>query len=569
MNMNTKMNKEKILLMLLPFWDPQIPPSGISCLKSYLQQHGYSVKTIDANIEDHLKETYHKYFEKLREYVPENQKGNFNKIGFDILHNHMMAHMNHENEDDYMAAIKILFKTTFFMYIEPDRVSELDQLIGVFFQRLEAYILPILEREKPDVLGITVYTDTLPASLLAFKLAKEKYPEMRTVMGGGIFASDMTLGSANLEFFLERVPYIDKILVGEGEYLFLKYLEGELNEQPGPKRAASLKDIQNEVMDIASLGVPDFSDFDLTHYPYLTAYTSRSCPFQCEFCTETIQWGKYRKKSPGQAVQELLTLYRRYGGQLFLMGDSLLNPIITDLAQELEKEEISIYWDGYLRAERRAGDTENTMLWRRGGFYRARLGLESGSGRVLDLMNKKITVEEIRSTVSALAYAGIKTTTYWLLGFPGETEADFLETLDLIEEMADDIYEVNCSPFWYFHDAQGGDARWKDKSTPLYPPKAREMFLIQTWMVDCEPHREEIYRRMWRFTEHCKKLGIPTPYSLQEFHQADLRWLELHKNAVPPMVWFGKQGICIDENKQVKKILQTQAAESDDGDFGF
>jgi radical SAM superfamily enzyme YgiQ (UPF0313 family) len=422
-----------------------------------------------------------------------------------------------------------------------------------------------LEVEKPGVLGISVYTDTLPASLFTFKLAKQRYPGIRTVMGGGIFATDLALGTPNLEFFLENVPYIDKILVGEGERLFLKYLEGELPQLP---TVASLKDINHEILDISSAGVPDFSDFDLTYYPYLDAYASRSCPFQCEFCTETLHWGKYRKKSAHQVVGELMILHHRYGSQLFLMSDSLLNPIVTELARQLAKEKISIYWDGYLRADHHAGDTENTMLWRRGGFYRARLGIESASQRVLNLMNKKLTVEEIKSALSALAYAGIKTTTYWVVGYPGETETDFMETLALLEEMADDIFEADCSPFWYFLNAQGGDNHWNAKSVPLYPEKAKEMFIIQTWILDCEPAREEIYQRMWRFVEHCKKLGIPNPYSLHDFHQADLRWRELHKNAVPPMVEFDKARY-IDENKKIKELIVAREIETDDGDFGF
>jgi radical SAM superfamily enzyme YgiQ (UPF0313 family) len=559
------MKKEKILMILLPFWDPQIPPPGISCLKSYLQQHGWAVKTVDANVEAHLKETYHTYFNTLKKVVPQDKQGNFYKIAFDILHNHMMAHLHQKNEQEYLEAVKVLVYSTFYVDIDRDRVFKLNRLIEVFYRHLEIYVLRLLEEEKPGVLGISVYTDTLPASLFTFKLAKERNPGLRTVMGGGIFASDLAVGSPNLEFFLENVPYIDKILVGEGERLFIKYLQGELPQLP---KVASLKDINNEILDISSAGVPDFSDFDLSYYPYLNAYTSRSCPFQCEFCTETLQWGKYRKKSAEQVVKELLTLHRLHGSQLFLMSDSLLNPIVTDLARQLKKEEVSIYWDGYLRVNPQAGDRENTMLWRRGGFYRARLGIESGSQRVLKLMNKKITVEEVKSTLSALADAGIKTTTYWVVGYPGETETDFRETLNLIEEMADDIFEADCSPFWYFLNAQSGYSQWKAKSMPLYPEKTKDLFIIQTWILDVEPSREEIYRRMWRFVEHCKNLGIPNPYSLHDFHQADLRWTKLHKNAVPPMVEFDRARY-IDENKNIKELILAREMETDDGDFGF
>ena len=83
-------------------------------------------------------------------------------------------------------------------------------------------------------------------------------------------------------------------------------------------------------------------------------------------------------------------------------------------------------------------------------------------------------MEEIKSTLTALAYAGIKTTTFWVVGYPGETETDFQETLALIEEMADDIFEADCSPFWYFLNAQAGERQWKNKTRPLYPEKVKE-----------------------------------------------------------------------------------------------
>ena len=91
---NINRNKEKILLVLLPFWTPQIPPLGISCLKGFLQARGYPVSTVDVNVEDQFKELDHWYFDTLKTYIPPNKRGNFYNIGHDLLQNHMMSHIH-------------------------------------------------------------------------------------------------------------------------------------------------------------------------------------------------------------------------------------------------------------------------------------------------------------------------------------------------------------------------------------------------------------------------------------------------------------------------------------------
>jgi radical SAM superfamily enzyme YgiQ (UPF0313 family) len=268
-------------------------------------------------------------------------------------------------------------------------------------------------------------------------------------------------------------------------------------------------------------------------------------------------------------VDELMILYKKYHYQLFLMSDSLLNPLISDLANDLIQSPISIYWDGYLRLDKHVCDNENTLLWRRGGFYRARIGVESGSQRVLSLMNKKITVKQIKTALSTLAYAGIKTTTYWIIGYPGETEADFQQTLELIEEVKDDIYEAEGNAFWFYLLGQEKSNFFGKSITLLYPEAVNEMLMIRTWLVDGEPSREEIYARLRRFVTHCDGLGIPNPYSLQEIYKADERWKRLHKNAVPSLVAFRNKTNNINESKEIKHLFMPTNVLPDDGDFGF
>jgi hypothetical protein len=561
--------KEKILLVLLPFWTPQIPPMGIACLKSYLQPKGYDVKTVDVNIDDELRKLYNRYFDCLREYISREKRGNFYNIGHEVLQNHIMAHLNYKNESEYMELVKVLIYKTFFFHAGDSQVRRLNNVVDAFYTWLENYFTSLLEKEKPDVLGLSVYKGTVPASMFAFKLTRERFPHIKTVMGGAVFAQNLVVGTPDFEYFLEKTTdYIDKIIVGEGEVLFLKLLQNEL---PVSRRVFTRDDIGGEALDLEAVDIPGFSDLDISKYPAMAAYSSRSCPFQCSFCTETVYWGKYRKKSAPRIVDELTQLFAAYRRQVFIMCDSLLNPVITDLAEEFIKRDISLYWDGYLRVDKHTRNIDRVLLWRKGGFYRARLGIETGSQRVLDLMNKQVGIDQIKSAVAALANAGIKTTTYWIIGYPGETEHDFQQTLDLIEEIKDDIYEAECNPFGYYLSGQVDSDEWaqKNKSIPLYPVEARDMLILQTWTLDCGPSREETYRRIARFVRHCSKLGIPNPYSLYDIHNADDRWKKLHRNAVPSLIEFNENDAYIEESRNVKKLSYLRNILQDDGEFGF
>jgi hypothetical protein len=563
-----KAKNKKILLVLLPFWDPQIPPLGISSLKAFLEPYGYNVKTIDANIVDEFSESHNKYFTVLEECVPEDRRGNFKNVGQDVFRNHLMAHLHHREEDEtvYYELVKSLVYETFYTIISEDRLRLLHQVVENFYRALECYFIEILSRENPQVLGLSVYRGNLASSMFVFRLTRRHFSHIETLMGGAVFAGELAVGSENLQYFLEKTPYIDKMIAGEGELLFLKYLRGEL---PQNQRVYTLQNISGETLNINSAAAPDFSDLNLEFYPALALYSSRSCPYRCSFCTETVYWGKYRKKSPSLVVEQMIRLHEQYRSQLFLMCDSLLNPIITDLSHELTKRELSLYWDGYLRAGELACSSDNTILWRRGGFYRARLGIESGSPHVLKLMGKKITMAQIKSSIINLAAAGIKTTTYWVIGHPGETEEDFRQTLDIIEELRDDIYEAWCSPFNYYKTGQVNSTGWEEKSRLLYPEEAKELLVVQSWTLEAAPLREEAYRRMNRFVNRCRQLGIPNPFSIVDFHRADERWQKLHKNAVPPLAGFTDRENYFEEQRTIKPISFARKKLDGSMDFDF
>ncbi|UCH92155.1 MAG: radical SAM protein [Candidatus Aminicenantes bacterium] len=566
---NTKHHTEKILLMTLPFLTPLIPPMGISCLKGYLEENGYRVKTVDVMSNMEIRELCYLYFDTLQGYIPEKKQGHFFNVGLDVLYNHFMAHVNYKDEQKYIALVKILVSQNFFVQVDDEKVRELNGIVGMFFSQLARYLIELFNREKPAVLGLSVYKGTLAASYFAARLIKEKFPGIKIVMGGTIFSQELYPGTPNFNYFLEKASFIDKIFIGESETIFLKYLRGELTDD---KKVYTLKDIDDRLLDLNTVPLPDYSDFNLSSYPLLPGFTSRGCIYRCSFCAETVYWKRYNRKSAQKVTDEFEELIRKYGRRLFVLTDCMINPLVTPLSQEIIKRNLKVYWDVYIKIDRQVCDPDQTLLWRRGGFYRARLGIESGSQKVLDMIDKKITLQQIKDGLRSLASAGIKTTTYWIAGHPGETEEDFQQTLDLLEELQDSIFEAECDPFRYFHTGQVNAEEWlKQKGNRLlYPGEATDMLITQSYSLNAYPPREIIYDRQCRFKEKCKKLGIPNPYSIRDIMTADRRWQKIQPNAVPAIMDLNNNPEkYLGENENVIRIYAARNNQVEDVDFDF
>ena len=560
------MDEPKILLALLPFWNPLIPPQGISYLKGFLQARGYPVRAVDANTDAGFKNLYDRWFKILLAAIPPSRQGNSYNIGNDVWRDHMMAHLHRGDQAAYRELTRILIAKTFYHRVDDAVIDELTANADDFFARLEDYLSDLIARQRPSVLGLSVFRDTLAASLYAARLAKRIDPAIKVVMGGAVFATILPLGSPNLAYFLERTTdCVDHFIIGPGEELFLRWLNGQT---PPGQRVATSAELGGRFLR-PGIELLDYGDFDLASYHHQAIAASYSCPNRCGFCNVSTYFGAYERRDPGATVADMIALQKRHGIQIFYMLDSLLNGVIDDLAREFMASEAALYWDGYLRVDQAACDPERVHQWRRGGFYRARMGIESGSQHVLDMMGKTITVEQSRKVIANLAQAGVKTTAYMVIGHPGETEDDFQRTLDFVAEMQDDIWEAESNPFTYFHTGQPHAGQWADINLLLYPDWAKEMLLAQTWVLDCNPSREVMFERVNRFVALCDQLGVSTPWTLREVDQADRRWARLQPNAAPPLMDFIRGDHYIHECKRVGRLVAAAPQAMDDGEFDF
>jgi radical SAM superfamily enzyme YgiQ (UPF0313 family) len=515
-----KSENGKVLLVKPPYFTPWTPPLGIAILKAFLEQEGYPTKCLDFNIDRELWGMHHKYFSVIQTLEDVSVNDGYSKLWW-ILNAHLLAYANGA---DAAACSRVLETVIPLYHIRHSRavIDALIPLVEKFFKRLDD-LLGQIDLSSYAVVGTSTYTTSLAASLYLLKKVKKEQPRIRTVMGGGVFADDLALGSDNLTTLIEEYPEIDHVVLGEGEMLLLKLLEGDLAH----KRVISLSDLQGASLEVKDIPTPNFTDLNFSNYFHLTIEGARSCPFQCSFCSETIQWGKYRKKPIKVFVDQVTELVERHSHNAFFMGDSLMNPYIQDFSKELIDRKTKILYDGYLRADKPVTNRDRTKFWARSGLFRARLGIESASARVLGSMDKMTTPIVISEVLKSLGSAGIRTTTYWIVGFPGETEDEFQETLDFIEENHLHIYELEAHPYYYYPYGQIGSRLHQCHS--LYPEEVTDVIKFKVWeIIDVDPPREVRYERLRRLSKLASDLGLPNIYTMAERYQAEDRWHSLY-----------------------------------------
>jgi radical SAM superfamily enzyme YgiQ (UPF0313 family) len=513
--------RNEILLVLPPFFTPLTPPLGISILKSYLEENGYSVTCFDFNTLAQQWNVHHQYFARLQSLESVSIQDGYSKL-WHILNDHMLAHMNGTAAEDLMQLLPRII-SQYGMKSEPLVVEDLISLVERYFRGFEATLFELFDFSKYSHVGTSTYTTSLSSSLYLLRAVKQRFPWITTIMGGGVFADDLALGSDNLDTLIREYSFLDHIVIGEGEGLLLKLLRGELKDQ----RLITSENVQGVNLDMLEVPVPSFKDFNMQEYYHLTIEGARSCPFQCSFCSETIQWGKYRKKPARILAGQMIRLAESYGNNTFFMGDSLMNPYIDELARVLLEKQGQVLYDGYLRADKPVTHRDRANLWARSGLVRVRMGIESASTRVLGMMDKMTTPQTIAETLKSLASAGVRTTTYWIVGYPGETQEDFQETLDFVRENYRYIYELEAHPHLYYPYGQVASRLYK--SVSVYPDEVNRFTKFQKWEVtDTQPGREEKFDRLRQLSELAAELGLINIYSEEARYRAEARWHSLY-----------------------------------------
>jgi radical SAM superfamily enzyme YgiQ (UPF0313 family) len=266
------------------------------------------------------------------------------------------------------------------------------------------------------------------------------------------YEGPIAFGGPHTTVFPETVPpEVDYIVQGEAEYIINDLAEGRFSS------GVTLK--TQRINDLNALPHADYElfmdrqrsyQFTMPYSdksPVFSMNTSRSCPLSCSFCTVRNIWGRlWRGQSAERIVDDILQLKRRYdiAGVYFREDFFPANKDrVRQFCEILIRRNINIIWACENRADA-ASDEELVKLMARSGCKGFYMGAESGSQRMLNRYNKKITVDQIIKACHLAKKYQIAVAMSLIVANPAETWKDRLKTWQMVRYTQPEILYVNA-----------------------------------------------------------------------------------------------------------------------------
>ena len=319
---------------------------------------------------------------------------------------------------------------------------------------LQAHLL----HHSPDVLALYANLMTKLNVIEIMQFVKAEIPQTTIVLGG----PDVRY---NTEAYLKAGA--DFAVIGEGEETMRELVE-TLKKGPNEDFSAihGLAFLQNgeliqtkarsRIRPVDDLPFPNRQKIDMEAYLQtwkkhhgmrsMTVSTQRGCPYTCKWCSTAVYGQSYRRRSPEKVVEELKHLKETYQPDSIWFVDDVFTVSHKWLAafrEEVIRQDAGIPFECITRADRLNEQVINDL--KAAGCFRIWIGAESGSQRVIDLMDRRVDVHKVREMIQLTRKKGMEAGTFIMLGYPGETEADIKETVKHLKESQPDHFTITLA----------------------------------------------------------------------------------------------------------------------------
>lgn len=305
-----------------------------------------------------------------------------------------------------------------------------------------------------QVAGFQTYTRSVKEVQECLEKVKANNPDVITIIGGPHPSGDP---KGSMKFL--RTDYAFRGEAEIGLVQLLKKLNGEqdvpfedINNLIWNNDGTVVSNPLKPIEDLDAVGIPSWDLINPNDYPYapigafskktpLTSISStRGCPYRCTFCANnTIMGRKVRARSAEIVLEEMELLHDKYGIREFqIIDDNFTSKKALTLGVcngIIERGwDISLSFPNGVRLS--TLDEEILSLLEKAGCYSLGLGIESGSPSTLKNMRKAQSVDEIKEKVNLIhRVTKIRTTGFFIIGYPTETKEDILMTINLSKEL--------------------------------------------------------------------------------------------------------------------------------------
>lgn len=318
----------------------------------------------------------------------------------------------------------------------------------------------VLDRERPDVVGVYGHTITRP--LLKGMVAEAKGRGLPVVAGG----------PDPVQYLDEYLAMgVDVVVIGEGEHTFAELVAAASGRGTGggweSERLGEIAGIafidpgsghptvsrtapRALVKKLDDLPRPQRRRADLDGYfnawrarhgqTAMSLTTSRGCPYHCTWCSKQVYGDTFRRREPDAVIDEMLAIRAEYNpDQLWFVDDmfTINRRWVHRFCGRVVERKAQVPF--YVIGRPETLDEALVMAMREAGCFRMYVSAESGAQHVLDAMKKESTVEDIERGAALLRSAGIELGVFTMLGYPGEEKPDILATRDLLRRILPEV----------------------------------------------------------------------------------------------------------------------------------
>jgi len=292
-----------------------------------------------------------------------------------------------------------------------------------------------------DLIGISGLVTTYLYQKWLINFIKELSPTIMVISGGG-------LASSVPHLLFERTM-VDVVVIGEGENTILEVAEvRSLEEIPGiwfRKNGLIQKNPSRSLIEnLDAIPFPAYELLLMEKYlknpiwgfgkRSINLITSRGCPFECTYCYHVFGKGSYRTRSPKNIIDEVRFVRKKYNVDFVaFVDDNMMSnrDRLLEFLPLIKEEKIS--WGCHGRVD--AVDKKVICYMKKAGCIWIGYGIESGSQKILQIMNRKTTLAKIEKAIALTNEAGIYANASYIFGYPGEDKITIRETINLIKKL--------------------------------------------------------------------------------------------------------------------------------------